>query len=95
MASDMAAGTGQDGVTVDMLRETFDHWRIGEAAGRWWAVRSGTVAADGPRSLVRPVVGAGTLEELAHQLCVQAWLASLSAGELEAIWRGQTAPAKP
>jgi hypothetical protein len=94
MASETAGDARQDGVTVDMLRETFDHWRIGEVAGRWWAVRSGTVAADGPRSLVRPVVSAGTLEGLADQLCVQAWFASLSAAELEAVWRDQTLPAE-
>lgn len=89
------AGAGPGGITADMLRETSGHWRIGEAAGRWRAVRSGTVPADGPRSPIRPVVGAGSLEGLAGQLCLQAWLASLSAAELEAVWRGNAAAAGP
>lgn len=29
-------------VTVEMLRATFDHWRIFEKDGRWWAIGAGT-----------------------------------------------------
>jgi hypothetical protein len=33
-----AALAGEFGeVTVEMLRATFDHWRIFDRGGRWWA----------------------------------------------------------
>jgi hypothetical protein len=74
-------------VTADMLRETFDHWRIFERDGRWLAVRGGEVAGDGPRSLMRPLVDAITLVGLAEQPSLQEWLRRMSAAELEAVWR--------
>jgi hypothetical protein len=74
-------------ITVGMLRETFDEWTIGEAAGRFLAVRTGCFFADGPRSLIRGCVIAGTLEGLADQLGVQAWLESLPEAELAGLWR--------
>ena len=76
-------------VTLEMLRETFDHWRIFLADGRCWAIRPGGVAAaSGPRSLIRPVVGALTPDGLAEQLCMQEHLRRMTAQELEAVWRG-------
>lgn len=81
--------------TADMLRATFSEWRIVQAAGRWWAVRSGTWMFDGPQSLIRPVACAGTLEWLADQLACQAWLESLGAAELEAVWHGTLTGARP
>lgn len=54
-------------VTADMLRATFDHWRIFQSHGKWWAVRPGDVAGQGPKSLIHPVVGAYTLEGLGDQ----------------------------
>jgi hypothetical protein len=74
-------------VTADMLRETFDHWRIFEKDGRWWAMRPGAVEQEGPRSLIRPVVRAATLRDLAEQLSLQEWLRRMTAAELEAVWR--------
>jgi hypothetical protein len=74
-------------ITVEMLHETFEQWTIGEAAGRLLAVRTGCFGADGPRSLIRGCVMADTTVGLAEQLGIQAWLESLSAAELEAVWR--------
>jgi hypothetical protein len=79
-------------ITVDMLRETFDQWTIGETADRFLAIRAGYFAAFGPRSLIRGCVMAGTATGLAEQLGIQAWLESLSAAELKAVWQsGPTA----
>jgi hypothetical protein len=75
------------GITVDMLRTTFDHWRIFEKDGRWWAMREGMATTEGPRSLIHPVVCAMTLDGLAEQLSLQDWLRRMTPGELEAVWR--------
>lgn len=91
-----AAGTGGLGViTAGMLRATFDHWRVFEQGGRWWATRPGVVEEYGPRSLIRPLVVAGSLEGLGEQLSVQEWLRRMPAAELEAVWRGGPAAAAP
>jgi hypothetical protein len=74
-------------VTAGMLRATFDHWRIFEKDGSWWAMREGTATTEGPRSLIRPVVCAMTLDGLAEQLSLQEWLRRMPAAELEAVWR--------
>ena len=87
-APQSAVLAGESGeVTAAMLRETFDHWRVFEKDGRWWAMRAGAVAGEGPRSLIRPVVCAMTLRGLAEQLSLQEWLRRMSAAELEAVWR--------
>lgn len=75
------------GVTVDTLRETFSGWRVFERDGRWWAMRGGHAMAEGPRSLISPVVGAVSLEGLADQLSLQEWLRRMTDEELEAVWR--------
>lgn len=73
-------------VNVEMIRATFDHWRIFEADGRWCVLRSGTAFdPGGPLSLLRSALNAGSLE-LGMQLCMQAWLASLSEDELRDVW---------
>ncbi|HWG02834.1 MAG TPA: hypothetical protein VG164_13435 [Trebonia sp.] len=74
-------------VTADMLRATFDHWRIFEKDGRCWALRAGTATTEGPRSLFRPVICAMTLEGLAEQLSLQEWFRRMPAAELETMWR--------
>jgi hypothetical protein len=81
----LAGGFGE--VTAGMLRATFDHWRIFETDGRWWAFREGIVSGEGPRSLIRVAVCAVTLDGLAEQLCLQEWLRRMSAAELESVWR--------
>jgi hypothetical protein len=81
-----AAGFGE--ITAEMLRATFDHWRIFEKDVRWWAMREGTTATNGPRSLIHPVLCATSLEGLAEQLSLQEWLRRMTAAELEAVWRG-------
>jgi hypothetical protein len=73
-------------ITGTMLRETFDHWRIFEKDGRWWAMRAGTITEKGPQSLIHPVICAMTLEGLAEQLSLQEWLRRMSSAELEAVW---------
>lgn len=82
----LAAGYGT--VTADMLRATFDQWRIFEHAGIWRAARPGEVAQEGPRSLIHPVVSALTIEALGDQLSMQEWLRRMPAAELEAVWHG-------
>jgi hypothetical protein len=74
-------------ITAEMLRVTFDHWRIFERDGWWWAMRAGAATGEGPRSLIRPVVCAMTTEGLGEQLSLQEWLRRMSAAELEAVWR--------
>jgi hypothetical protein len=92
-AAVLAVGLGE--VTADMLRHTFDHWRIFEKDGRWWATRAGAVTGEGPLSLIRSLVCAMTLTELAEQLSLQEWLRRMSAAELEAVWRDGLAAVAP
>jgi hypothetical protein len=82
-------------ITVQMLRETFDQWTIGEAAGRLLAIRTGFFGAIGPRSLICGCLMADTTTGLAEQLAIQAWLGSLSAAQLEAVWREGPAAVLP
>jgi hypothetical protein len=83
-----AAGIGELGqISVEMLRATFDHWRIFEKDGRWWALRPGIAMTAGPRSLIHPLICAMTREGLAEQLSLQEWLRRMPAAELEAVWR--------
>jgi hypothetical protein len=87
-APQAAVPTGWLGeITAGMLRETFDHWRVFEKDGRWWAMRAGSVEEEGPQSLIRPVVRAMTLKGLAEQLSLQEWLRRMPTAELEAVWR--------
>jgi hypothetical protein len=74
-------------ITADMLRATFDHWRIFEKDGRWWAMRAGAATTEGPRSLIHPVICAMTPAGLAEQLSPQEWLRRMPAAGLEAVWR--------
>jgi hypothetical protein len=83
------------GITVEMLQTTFDHWRIFEKDGRWWAMRAGTATEEGPRALIRPAVFAMTLIGLAEQLSLQEWLRRMTATELEAVWRDGLAAVAP
>jgi hypothetical protein len=59
------------------------------------AFRSGMAVGQGPASLIQPVVTAASLTRLAEQLCMQEWLRSLPAAELEAVWRGGTMAVAP
>ncbi len=91
-AAPQAAGAADDGdgldkITAPMLRTTFDHWRIFEKDGKWWAMRAGPADGEGPQSLIRPVVFAVTLGGLGEQLSLQEWLRRMTAEELEAVWR--------
>jgi hypothetical protein len=74
-------------ITADMLRVTFDQWRIFEKDGRWWAMREGMARTEGPRSLIRPVLCAMTLDGLAEQLSLQEWFRRMPPAELESVWR--------
>lgn len=78
-----------------MAVRNHDHWRIFQACGKWRAFRSGMAADEGPASLIQPVVTAASLTRLAEQLCLQEWLRSLPAAELEAVWRGGTMAIAP
>jgi hypothetical protein len=74
-------------IRAEDVRAAFDHWRIFEMDGRWWALRPGIATTAGPRSLIHPVVCATSLEGLAEQLSLQEWLRRMPAHELEAVWR--------
>lgn len=89
----LEAAAGQ--VTAEMLRATFDHWRVFEKGGRWWAAREGPVMTEGPRSLIHPVLRAVTLGGLAEQLSLQEWLRRMPEAELEAVWRDGIGAAAP
>ncbi len=82
-------------ITAEMLRVTFDHWRIFEKDGKWWAMRSGAITAGSPQSLLLPLVCAVTAEGLAEQLSLQEWLRRMPAAELEAVWREGLAAVAP
>ncbi len=87
-AADNAAVHEFGVITAAMLREAFDRWRIFKSGGWWWALRSEEVAVPaGPRSLIRPVLTAGSLIGLAEQLELQEHLRSLPTAELAAVWR--------
>lgn len=95
-AAQTAAVAGEFGeITAEMLRETFDDWRIFERDGRRWAMREGTATTEGPRSLIHPVLCAMTLDGLAEQLSLQEWLRRMTAAELEAVWREGLAAVAP
>jgi hypothetical protein len=97
LLTDAEVGELLGSLTVEMLRETFDHWTIAKRETGGWllAIRSGWFDADGPRSLIRGCVMADTTTGLAEQLGIQAWLESLTAAELEAVWHDGSAAAQP
>ena len=74
-----------------MVRETSGQWRVFEKDGRCWAMRAGTVMADGPQSLIRSFAWALTPAGLAEQLSMQEHLRRMTAAELEAVWRQRLA----
>lgn len=78
---------GSGGITLDMLRETFEDWRITETEGVYLAMRSGAITAEGPQSLIVPFVFGSTVDGLADRLSLQEWLRRMTAAELEAVWR--------
>jgi hypothetical protein len=85
-APETASFGGLGMITADMIRATFDHWRIFEKDdGR----------RRGPRSLICPLVCAMTMEGLAEQLSLQEWLRRMPAAELEAVWRDGFAAVRP
>ena len=91
-----AIPAGESGeMTLDTVRETFDQWRVFEKNGRCWAMRSGTVTAHGPQSLIQPLVWALTAAGLAEQLSLQEWLRRMPPDELEAVWREGFAAVAP
>jgi hypothetical protein len=83
------------GITMLVLREVFDQWRIFERDGRLWGMRGGTVTSEGAESLIRPVIEAGSLKEMAERLSLQEWLRRMSPAELEAVWDGGIAAVAP
>lgn len=71
---------------LESVRVTFPDWRLYHISDNWHAFRSGTSMLDGPRSLLRCHLYAGTLLALAAKLCLQAYLDSLSDHELAEVW---------
>jgi hypothetical protein len=82
-------------ITPQMLRDTFPKWRVFESGGVWWALREGKAEEDGPRSLLRIVIGARDVPGLAEKLCLQEWLDGLDPAELDAVWRDVALPEVP
>jgi hypothetical protein len=83
--------------TIDpiMLRRTFPQWRITGTEGCWFAIRGGLEMQTGPRSLLRCVLSASTLVELAEKLSLQEYLDGLTAEELDEVWRRASLPRRP
>ena len=76
------------------VRAAFPGWHIGGSGGNWYAFRGGTVAPDGPRSLLRCYLRADSLSALAEKLCLQEYLDGLSDQELSEVWQ-QVSLARP
>lgn len=74
------------------LRQTFPAWRIFSDAGVWWALRVGVEKPSGPESLLRRVLCAPDLSQLAERLCLQDHLDRLDQDELDAVWRYMDVP---
>jgi hypothetical protein len=72
---------------LDSVRRAFPGWHIGRSCGSWYAFRGGAVALNGPWSLLRCYLHAGTLPALAEQLSLQDYLDALSEQELAGVWQ--------
>ena len=78
-----------DALDIGAVRELFgDAWHILQAEPGWWAIRrgGGVVYWDGPQSLILHCVCAERLGDLAGQLCLQDFLASLTDDELVRVY---------
>jgi hypothetical protein len=78
-----------DGLDIGTVRELFGAtWYILQAEPGWCAVRrgDGVIYWDGPQSLIQHCVHAERLGELAGQLCVQEFLATLTSDELARVY---------
>lgn len=80
---------------LDSVRAAFPGWHIGSSCGSRYAFRGGTVALDGPRSLLRCYLRADTLTALAGQFNLQDYLDSLSDQELAEVWHQVSLPEPP
>jgi hypothetical protein len=79
----------RDSLDIATVERWFgDTWHIFRAAGSWCALRrgGGTVMWNGPKSLIRPVLCAERLDDLAEQMCVQALLDRLNPADLERVY---------
>lgn len=66
-----------DRVTVDGLRALYPAWTIWQSgAGRWWALRTGTISPAQRNHGITASLDADTLEDLAGQLEAQEQLRS-------------------
>jgi hypothetical protein len=80
------------GLDAAAVRAAFPAWRIGGSAGHWFAFRAGMEAFYGPRSLLRCYLNAPDLHQLAARLSLQAYLDSLTPGELSHVWDAAMLP---
>ncbi len=75
-------------LTLAVVREAFDHWRITDTDnGLLLALRGGPVVNAGPQSLIVPCVFASSLEDLTDKLSLQEWFRRMTADELDLVWR--------
>jgi hypothetical protein len=84
-----------EGIDVGAVRELFGStWYILQAEPGWCALRrgGGVIYWDGPYSLIRHCVRAERLGDLAGQLCLQEFLASLTGGELARVYAAGAIP---
>ena len=85
----------RDSLDLGTMERWFgDTWHVFRAAEWWCAMRrgGGTVMWNGPRSLIRPVLCAERLDDLAEQMCVQALLDQLSPADLERVYASGEIP---
>jgi hypothetical protein len=78
-----------DGLDIGTVRELFGAaWYILHAEPGWCAVRrgGGIIYWDGPQSLIQHCVRAERPGDLAGQLCVQDFLATLTVAELARVY---------
>jgi hypothetical protein len=78
---------GLGDITPQMLSELFPDWHVFRNHGAWWAIRAGEEKITGPGSLLRCVLGAPDLPELAEKIVLQEYLSSLDTVALEAVWQ--------
>lgn len=85
------SGTVPAALDAAMVRAAFPAWHVAQrATGGWLAFRGGLEMSGGPRSLLRCVLGAPTLADLAERLAVQEYLDGLSPEELAGVWARPT-----
>jgi hypothetical protein len=84
-----------DGMDAETVREVSGReWNITHTSAGWLALRrgGGVLSWDGPDSLLRPVLFADRLGDLAEQLCAQTFLDQLSHEDMRRVYAAGAIP---